>query len=136
MKDGQIEQMGTPEEIYNLPMTEFVASFVSKSNLINGDWDNDIFTCADGKFVFDGSKIHDSFKEKHICPIRPDQLDIVESGQGLDGVLVSVQYNGRENHYSIQVDDQLFTVYSSAVPFQVGDRVSLIPRKDNYETVM
>lgn len=136
MKDGQIEQMGTPEEIYNLPMTEFVASFVSKSNLINGDWDNDIFTCADGKFVFDGSKIHDSFKEKHICPIRPDQLDIVEAGYGLDGVLASIQYNGRENHYSIQVDDQLFTVYSSAVPFQVGDRVSLIPRKDNYETVM
>jgi ABC-type Fe3+/spermidine/putrescine transport system ATPase subunit len=36
MNDGQIEQIGSPEEIYNRPISRFVADFVGSANLING----------------------------------------------------------------------------------------------------
>ena len=46
MNHGQIEQVGTPREIYNRPLTPFVAKFVGRSNLIPGTWNGDVFTPA------------------------------------------------------------------------------------------
>lgn len=40
MKNGKIEQVGTPEEIYLHPQTEFAASFVSKCNFVRGQWND------------------------------------------------------------------------------------------------
>ena len=44
MNQGQIEQVGTPQEIYSHPATPFVAKFVGRSNLIAGTWSADTFT--------------------------------------------------------------------------------------------
>lgn len=46
MNHGQIEQIGTPREIYGAPATPFVAKFVGRSNLIPGSWEGDVFTPA------------------------------------------------------------------------------------------
>ena len=46
MNQGQIEQVGTPQEIYSHPATPFVAKFVGRSNLIAGTWSADTFTPA------------------------------------------------------------------------------------------
>lgn len=43
MNQGQIEQVGTPQEIYSHPATPFVAKFVGRSNLIAGTWSADTF---------------------------------------------------------------------------------------------
>src|SRR5699024_3846376 len=42
MNHGQIEQVGTPQEIYGHPETPFVAKFVGRSNLIAGTWEGDV----------------------------------------------------------------------------------------------
>ena len=36
MKDGNIEQIGTPTEIYNEPINRYVANFIGQSNIIDG----------------------------------------------------------------------------------------------------
>ena len=36
MKDGEIQQVGTPTEIYNEPINEYVANFIGESNIIDG----------------------------------------------------------------------------------------------------
>ena len=48
MRDGVIEQEGTPLDIYNNPQTEFVADFIGAANIFSGEWQRD----ADGATVF------------------------------------------------------------------------------------
>jgi putative spermidine/putrescine transport system ATP-binding protein len=50
MNDGRIEQLGTPEEIYERPATSFVADFIGASNLLHGQVTGDgKFEAADGR---------------------------------------------------------------------------------------
>ena len=48
MKDGEIQQIGTPTDIYNEPVNEFVANFIGESNIIEG------VMLEDYKVVFEG----------------------------------------------------------------------------------
>ena len=58
MKDGEIQQVGTPEEVYNEPQNRYVASFIGESNIIPGimledykvQFDDQVFECADRDF--------------------------------------------------------------------------------------
>ncbi|MBS5002530.1 ABC transporter ATP-binding protein, partial [Holdemania filiformis] len=58
MKDGEIQQIGTPEEIYNEPENEYVARFIGESNIIDGVmkedyrvmFDDKIYDCVDFGF--------------------------------------------------------------------------------------
>lgn len=54
---GQIEQVGTPAEVYERPATEFVAGFVGTSNLLRGDAARSILG-KDGVFSVRPEKIH------------------------------------------------------------------------------
>ena len=52
MSDGMIQQIGTPEEIYNEPNTVFVADFIGESNIFNGKM------CGNKKVRFCGLNSH------------------------------------------------------------------------------
>lgn len=81
MKDGEIQQVGTPEDIYNEPENRYVASFIGESNIIPGvmmedykvKFDDIVFDCVDF-----------GFKEKEPVDvvIRPEDIDIVEVKDG------------------------------------------------------
>ena len=58
MNHGQIEQVGTPQEIYSRPATHFVAKFVGRSNLITGTWSADIFTPTGSTACWEEVKWH------------------------------------------------------------------------------
>ena len=49
MKDGLIEQVGTPGEIYDEPVNEYVANFIGQSNIINGVMKKDYLVSFDEK---------------------------------------------------------------------------------------
>ena len=59
MKDGEILQTGTPQDIYNEPQNAFVADFIGESNIIDGfmhkdflvEFANDLFPCVDKGFA-------------------------------------------------------------------------------------
>ena len=81
MKDGQIQQLGTPEEIYNEPANRYVAEFIGESNIIHGrmiqdkkvKFDDIVFDCVDV-----------GFKENEPVDviIRPEDIDIVDVKDG------------------------------------------------------
>lgn len=127
MKDGEIEQTGTPQEIYLHPETEFVAKFVSKSNLVRGQWTKDTFIpegAAAGTF-WNGKDTATYFKQRNLYPVRPDQFIIQSlSAHGLPGTIINVQFQGKEFIYDIQAGGQQLEMISS-LPFQLNDRVSL-----------
>ena len=102
MDKGSIQQIGTPEDIYNEPKNAFVADFIGESNIIDGIMPEDNvvqmygrrFPCLDGGFAPD---------EAVDVVIRPEDIDIVPVEQGqLTGTVTSVTFKGMQ--YDIIVD--------------------------------
>ena len=102
MDKGSIQQIGTPEDIYNEPKNAFVADFIGESNIIDGIMveDNVVkmygkkFPCLDGGF---------EPNEPVDVVIRPEDIDIVPVEQGqLTGTVTSVTFKGMQ--YDIIVD--------------------------------
>ena len=102
MDKGTIQQIGTPEDIYNEPKNAFVADFIGESNIIDGIMPEDNvvqmygrrFPCLDGGFAPN---------EAVDVVIRPEDIDIVPVEQGqLTGTVTSVTFKGMQ--YDIIVD--------------------------------
>ena len=102
MDKGSIQQIGTPEDIYNEPKNAFVADFIGESNIIDGIMPEDNvvqmygrrFPCLDGGFAPN---------EAVDVVIRPEDIDIVPVEQGqLTGIVTSVTFKGMQ--YDIIVD--------------------------------
>ena len=102
MKDGVIQQIGRPTDIYNEPKNPFVADFIGESNIIPGVMLEDYkvrmkgmtFPCVDAGF---GKNV-----EVDVV-IRPEDIDIVDpSAARISGKVVSVVFMGV--HYEIDVD--------------------------------
>ena len=102
MDKGSIQQIGTPEDIYNEPKNAFVADFIGESNIIDGIMPEDNvvqmygrrFPCLDGGFAPN---------EAVDVVIRPEDIDIVPVEQGqLTGTVTSVTFKGV--HYDTIVD--------------------------------
>ena len=102
MDSGRIQQIGSPEDIYNEPENAFVADFIGESNIIDGvmradgvvEIFNRRFQCLDGGFEKD---------EAVDVVIRPEDVDIVPEDQGqLRGTVTSVTFKGMQ--YDIIVD--------------------------------
>ena len=126
MKDGQIEQVGTPREIYMDPQTVFAATFVSRCNLLKGQWHDDSFLLNNEGLLLKNPMIPMEFRSKGLYPVRPEQFSIHPDGEGIPGVITNKQYNGREIHYSIQYRDDILTVYdNSQTEYNPGDHISL-----------
>ena len=102
MDAGRIQQIGTPEDIYNEPKNAFVADFIGESNILDGimradgvvEIFNRKFQCLDSGFEKD---------EPVDVVIRPEDVDIVPEDQGqLKGTVTSVTFKGMQ--YDIIVD--------------------------------
>ncbi|MBS6217100.1 MAG: ABC transporter ATP-binding protein [Clostridiales bacterium] len=102
MDGGKIQQIGTPEDIYNEPKNAFVADFIGESNIIDGimradgvvEIFNRKFQCLDNGFAKD---------EPVDVVIRPEDIDIVPEREGqLRGTVTNVTFKGV--HYDIIVD--------------------------------
>ncbi len=102
INEGVIQQIGTPEDIYNEPKNAFVADFIGESNIVDGIMREDRvveifnrrFACLDGGFEKD---------EPVDVVIRPEDVDIVSEAEGqLRGVVTSVTFKGV--HYDTIVD--------------------------------
>ena len=102
MDGGKIQQIGTPEDIYNEPKNAFVADFIGESNILDGimradgvvEIFNRRFACLDSGFEKD---------EPVDVVIRPEDVDIVPENEGqLKGTVTNVTFKGMQ--YDIIVD--------------------------------
>ena len=126
MDKGCIQQIGTPEDIYNEPKNAFVADFIGESNIIDGVMVRDKlvkmygreFACLDGGFAEN---------EPVDVVIRPEDIDIVPVDQGqLVGTVTSVTFKGMQ--YDIIVDFRGFkwliqTTDHSPVGARIGVKI-------------
>ena len=102
LKDGLIEQVGTPTEIYNEPANRYVANFIGESNIIDGVMKKDYLVSFDKK-NFECVDFGFKPNEPVDVVIRPEDIDIVPRGKGkLNGQVISTLFKGV--HYEIIVE--------------------------------
>ena len=132
MNQGYIQQMGTPEEIYNEPENAFVADFIGDSNIIDGVMMEDrivkicgcVFPCIDEGFG----------KKKPVdVVIRPEDIIIGKPGEGiLDGVVTSNVFIGV--HYEMCIEAGGFEwLAQNTVSYPVGQKVSIRVTPENIQ---
>ena len=124
MDKGTIQQIGTPEDIYNEPKNAFVADFIGESNIIDGIMHADgvvgmygkRFPCLDKGFAKD---------EPVDVVIRPEDIDIVPEEQGqLTGTVTEVTFKGV--HYDTIVDFRGFKWLIQTTDYSpVGARIGV-----------
>ena len=121
MADGEIQQIGTPTDIYNEPKNAFVADFIGESNIVDGIMIEDgkvrmsghTFTCVDGGF---------EHNEPVDVVIRPEDVDVVAPEKGmLTGTVTSVTFKGV--HYEIIVDIKGFKWMIQSTDYVAPDQL-------------
>ena len=113
MNKGVIQQMGTPQDIYNEPANAFVADFIGESNIIDGimledfkvQFCNREFECVDKGF---------ELKEPVDIVIRPEDITIVNSDKGmLKGTVTSIIFKGVHYEITVKTDSFEFIIHST-----------------------
>ena len=98
LREGRVEQIGTPEEVYEHPQTLFAAGFIGQSNLLRGE----------------------------VTSVRPEGR-LTQHQMELQGVIRQKYYSGGMQHTLIALSDRLtvnaVTQASEMDQFQIGDRV-------------
>ena len=121
MKDGKIQQIGTPQDIYNEPINSFVADFIGESNIFSGTmvgenkvrFINKVFDCVD-----DFEK-----NEKVDVVVRPEDVKIVKEEKGMvGGVISSCIFKGVHYQMTMMVG-RSEVVIQSTKGYDVGEKV-------------
>ncbi|CAG9349407.1 spermidine/putrescine ABC transporter ATP-binding protein [Clostridium perfringens] len=124
MNKGEIQQMGSPEDIYNEPANSFVAKFIGESNIVDGimlddfkvEFGGKIFDCVDKGF---------EKNEAIEVVIRPEDFEMVKYENGmLKGTVTSIIFKGV--HYEIEVKNENHTwILHNTKHAEIGSKIGL-----------
>lgn len=113
MNKGKIQQMGTPEDIYNEPKNSFVARFIGESNIFDGIMIEDFkvsfcdreFECVDKGF---------EQNEKIEVVIRPEDIKMVDEKEGmLSGKVISSVFKGVHYEITVRENDRNWLIHNT-----------------------
>lgn len=129
MDGGVIQQIGTPQGIYNEPKNAFVADFIGESNILDGKMLED-FKCSFSGAQFQCLDKGFGIGESVDVVVRPEDVDIVPLEQGaLTGVVTSVTFKGV--HFEIIVDIGGFKWMIQTTDYEpVGKEIGLVIEPD------
>ncbi|MDU5039675.1 MAG: ABC transporter ATP-binding protein [Clostridium perfringens] len=124
MNKGKIQQMGSPEDIYNEPANSFVAKFIGESNIVDGIMLDD-FKVEFGGRIFDCVDKGFEKNEAIEVVIRPEDFEMVKYENGmLKGTVTSVIFKGV--HYEIEVKDENHTwILHNTKHAEIGSKIGL-----------
>ena len=122
MNHGEIQQIGTPQDIYNEPKNAFVADFIGESNILDGVMLDDfkaqfsgrVFECVDKGFAKN---------ELVQVVVRPEDVKIVEQNAHLFGTVESVTFKGVHYEMIVKGADGFSWMIHSTLSEKVGDRI-------------
>ncbi len=126
MREGVIEQYGTPKEIYDYPVNKWVANFIGDSNLFQGkiiDSEEEIISFFDievkywTKYKFDKDEIVDVL-------IRPEDIQVKKTNGLVSGVVQSIAYKGSYYMIEVQCNNKKILVETSS-EFDEGEELFL-----------
>lgn len=127
MNNGKIEQIGTPEEVYYTPRTEFVALFLGRTNVLNAR--------AHGMEAYTdlgALMINRPAKGDIKLSIRPEHLTLERVNErncnGLCGTVLTREFKGHDITYRVQLRNGECLVHTdNRMPYTAGDKVVVTP---------
>ncbi len=129
MKDGVIQQIGTPTDIYNEPKSAFVADFIGDSNIFSGT----IVGKNRVRFLNKVFDMVDDFElnEKVDVVVRPEDVFLVDEGLGqVDGVITSSIFKGVHYEMTMLIGKSELVIQDT-VERKTGTRASAIIKPDD-----
>lgn len=127
---GEIQQIGTPTDIYNEPKNAFVADFIGESNVIRGTMIDDFkvefagkkFKCLDKGFAKN---------EPVDVVIRPEDIKVVVPEEGdISGVVNSVTFKGVHNEIIVDIDGFKWMIQTIESQ-NVGEKIGMVLEPDD-----
>ena len=101
MKDGEIQHLGQPKDIYQRPANLFVATFIGKTNVLNGTLNNSVLKIAE-KYDVSLNNVKDkNVKGNVVISIRPEEF-VIDENQAKDGIKAFIDssvFLGLNTHY-------------------------------------
>ena len=126
MRSGQIDQVGTPEAVYDRPRTLFVAQFLGRTNLLLSRADGTTADTPLGRVPLTGTA-----EGTVMVSLRPEHLTLEapETGDGPLGTVVDRAFKGHDITYRVECEGSEYLVHThSRVSFQPGDTVCICPQ--------
>ena len=124
MNEGVIQQIGTPEDIYNEPENKFTAQFIGESNIIDAVMLEDYLVQFEG---FDYKCLDAGFKknEEVDVVIRPEDIVLSSEKPGyITGVVDDITFKGVHYEIIVMVDNKEYVIHSTEKQ-KIGTRVSM-----------
>lgn len=133
MNQGYIQQIGTPENIYNEPTNAFVADFIGESNIIDGIMLEDRLVSIGGKAF---TCVDEGFEKNEPVDvvIRPEDVELGDPEKGqTTGTVTSIIFKGV--HYEIQIESAIGICFTAQTTqhFPVGANVGISVIPDNFQ---
>ncbi len=125
MRNGRIEQAGSPFQIYDHPNSAYAAEFMGPCNRLDGVWSRGRIETAIGTFAADLDLPEGA---RALACIRPQALTLGPDGDGISARIVGKTFLGEREQIDIQVHplaDPLRMHSHERVPMQVGEKVGL-----------
>jgi len=122
MRQGQLEQLDTPEVIYQQPASQFVAAFVTQANFLAATWVDSYWQTELGAFAENASPERD----RGLMMIRQEDIRLQSSPSGRF-LVGDRQFLGREYRYRLEAETGT-TIYArlpTMERFEIGDRVQI-----------
>ena len=129
MKDGVIQHVGTPKDIYQRPKNVFVATFIGRTNIIPARVENGSIVFGNGYRV-EMDCLKQTAGQEVLCSVRPEEFVISPDGtEGISGIVKEYTYLGLNTHYFVETDDGQKTVEIVEDELKPGQRVLLQVKK-------
>jgi iron(III) transport system ATP-binding protein len=108
MNLGEIQQIGTPQAIYQRPANLFVASFIGRTNLVPGELvmrgDEAVLVVSGTEIKLDTLLEEEKKDQKVVASIRPEEFVIAKDGTGIPATVNSSTFLGLNMHYFLTLD--------------------------------
>ena len=136
MHRGRLEQVGSPEELYDHPATRFVATFVGRSNVFEGTWQDGKVRLSDVEGVAWPAEARDGVVAGAPVElvVRPGALTLAgTAGEGaLPGEIVARRYAGSDTFLLVRLESgHEIEVEARRGAARPGDRVRVAPSQDS-----
>ena len=126
MRDGTIQQIGSPEAVYDSPANPFVADFIGDANVFSGTIraQNGVSTLSGDGYSLD---IPDTdVTGEATVVVRPERIQLHEGDGGLSVEIVNKEYHGSYTRYLAESPDgREIQIESDDTAFEIGKTVSL-----------
>lgn len=139
MKDGVIQHVGTPREIYHRPANVFVATFIGRTNLIEADYSASEETITIPGFTFPLKGISSGTDLAVTLSVRPEDFQMSARPEGKESTnlkcrIVDEVFLGLNTHFQVELPGEQIVeiIHESEMdsPYNVGDEVFLKLKSD------